>query len=140
MPWWEIKIRHSTSIAHFNRVRLPIMQVHCISFNDLISFSCLLWKGRVSTSDGLWKPELYYSCTFIYFYIGYNPIRPLKSLPLRSWSLLLANRVVSNLFVLLYTVGALNHYCFTINLLLQPIVKGSLALTVKGWIPKTFLS
>ena len=99
MPWWEIKIRHSTSIAHFNRMRLPIMQVHCISFNDLISFSCLLWKGRVSTSDGLWKPELYYSCTFIYFYIGYNPIRPLKSVPLTIWSLLLTkNRVVPNLF------------------------------------------
>jgi hypothetical protein len=41
------------------------------------------------------------------------------SVPLRSWSLLFTNRVVSNLFVLLCSVCALNHHWFAMNLLIQ---------------------
>jgi hypothetical protein len=58
------------------------------------------------------------------------------SVPLRSWSLLFTNRVVSNLFVLLCSVCALNHHWFAMNLLLQPTVRAFLA--VKGWVPGTF--
>lgn len=42
MQWLEIKITHSTSIVHSNRMGLAIMQVDCISFNDLMSVSCIV--------------------------------------------------------------------------------------------------